>query len=148
MNAPRPYTLIAEVTHRCPLACPYCSNPLELVRDELDTDAWLRVLEDYLFYPPLVAIREALVSGEIGDPAGLHMKIVATGRGGWDVPMSSYEWQFEQARDGRGMLVFDHGWHQLAVATWLLGPVRRIFGWVGATEIVPGIVMDAPSTLV
>lgn len=42
---PRPYTLIAEVTHRCPLACPYCSNPLELVRDELDTEAWLRVLE-------------------------------------------------------------------------------------------------------
>ena len=46
MNVPRPYTLIAEVTHRCPLACPYCSNPLELVRDELDTDAWLRVLEE------------------------------------------------------------------------------------------------------
>lgn len=43
---PRPYTLIAEVTHRCPLACPYCSNPLELVRDELDTDAWLSVLEE------------------------------------------------------------------------------------------------------
>ena len=27
---PRPYTLIAEVTYRCPLACPYCSNPLDL----------------------------------------------------------------------------------------------------------------------
>jgi pyrroloquinoline quinone biosynthesis protein E len=46
MTAHRPYTLIAEVTHRCPLACPYCSNPLELVRDELPTEAWLRVLED------------------------------------------------------------------------------------------------------
>ena len=44
------------------------------------------------------------------------MKIVATGRGGWDLPAASLEWQFEQARDGRGMLVFDHGWHQLAVA--------------------------------
>lgn len=43
---PRPYTLIAEVTHRCPLACPYCSNPRELVKDELDTGAWLRVLEE------------------------------------------------------------------------------------------------------
>ena len=78
------------------------------------TGATLRVLEDYVFYPPLVALREVLESGEIGEPAGLHMKIVATGRGGWDVPMSSYVWQFEQARDGRGMLVFDHGWHQLA----------------------------------
>src|SRR5687767_9744117 len=46
MNAPRPYTLIAEITHRCPLACPYCSNPLELSRDEIDTDTWLRVLEE------------------------------------------------------------------------------------------------------
>lgn len=43
---PRPYTLIAELTHRCPLACPYCSNPRELVKDELPTDAWLRVLEE------------------------------------------------------------------------------------------------------
>ncbi len=110
--------------------------------------ATLRVLEDYLFYPPIVQLRDVLASGEIGDPAAIHMKIVATGRGGWDVPASSYEWQFEQARDGRGMMVFDHGWHQLAVATSLLGPVRRIFGWIGATEIVPGIVMDAPSTLV
>ena len=42
----RPTTLLAELTHRCPLHCPYCSNPLELVRRdaELDTDAWLRVI--------------------------------------------------------------------------------------------------------
>jgi predicted dehydrogenase len=110
--------------------------------------AVLRVLEDYLFHPPLVKLKEVFDSGEIGEAAGIHMKIVATGRGGWDVPMSSYVWQFEQAADGRGMMVFDHGWHQLAVASWLLGPVERIFGWVGRTEIVPGIVMDAPSTLV
>ncbi|MDP9002162.1 MAG: pyrroloquinoline quinone biosynthesis protein PqqE [Myxococcota bacterium] len=43
-----PYTLVAELTHRCPLACPYCSNPLELVRgsEELTTDEWLRVVDD------------------------------------------------------------------------------------------------------
>ena len=28
---PSPYTLVAELTHRCPLACPYCSNPTPLV---------------------------------------------------------------------------------------------------------------------
>ncbi len=33
-GAPRPFTLVAEVTHRCPLACPYCSNPVELVSRE------------------------------------------------------------------------------------------------------------------
>jgi len=30
MTMPRPYTLLAEVTYRCPLHCPYCSNPIAL----------------------------------------------------------------------------------------------------------------------
>jgi predicted dehydrogenase len=111
--------------------------------------ATLSVLEDYLCFAPLVKLHELVVSGEIGEPVGCHMKIVATGRGGWDVLPESLEWQFEQAQDGRGMLVFDHGWHQLAIATWLFGPVKRIFAWIGRTEIVPGVIeMDAPSTLV
>ncbi len=43
-----PMGLIAEMTHRCPLRCPYCSNPVALDRagDELDTDTWLRVLDE------------------------------------------------------------------------------------------------------
>ena len=34
-----PVGLLAELTHRCPLQCPYCSNPLELdrVNTELTT---------------------------------------------------------------------------------------------------------------
>ncbi len=41
-----PLGLLAELTHRCPLACPYCSNPLALdSRDtELDTETWRRVM--------------------------------------------------------------------------------------------------------
>ncbi|MBS4175668.1 pyrroloquinoline quinone biosynthesis protein PqqE [Bacillus sp. FJAT-49736] len=41
-----PYSLLAELTHRCPLHCPYCSNPLELTleREELTTEDWCRVL--------------------------------------------------------------------------------------------------------
>ncbi len=112
------------------------------------TGGLLRVLEDYVFFPPLVRMKELLDAGEIGDPVGAHMKIVATGRGGWDLPESSLRWQFEQAEDGRGMMVFDHGWHQFAIASWLFGPIRRVFAWLGRTEIVPGIAMDAPSTLV
>lgn len=50
-DVPRPYTLIAELTYRCPLACPYCSNPVDLKGarahgDELDTDAWCRVFDE------------------------------------------------------------------------------------------------------
>ena len=41
----KPLGLLAEITHRCPLGCPYCSNPLQLDRrsDELDTATWARV---------------------------------------------------------------------------------------------------------
>jgi pyrroloquinoline quinone biosynthesis protein E len=43
-GAPRPYTLIAELTYRCALHCPYCSNPIKYASDmtELSTDEWLR----------------------------------------------------------------------------------------------------------
>src|SRR4051794_780015 len=42
----RPLCLLAELTYRCPLKCPYCSNPLELsrYREELTTAEWQRVL--------------------------------------------------------------------------------------------------------
>ena len=45
-GAARPYTLVAELTYRCPLRCPYCSNPVDWAqrRAELDTASWLRVL--------------------------------------------------------------------------------------------------------
>lgn len=48
MTQPLPLGLLAELTHRCPLACPYCSNPVDLDRrsDELDTMTWLRVFEE------------------------------------------------------------------------------------------------------
>ncbi len=43
-----PLALLAELTHRCPLRCPYCSNPLMLERAgaELDTASWQRVLSE------------------------------------------------------------------------------------------------------
>jgi pyrroloquinoline quinone biosynthesis protein E len=43
-----PLGLLAELTHRCPLGCPYCSNPLALDArsDELDTATWARVFRE------------------------------------------------------------------------------------------------------
>ncbi|MBV9112642.1 MAG: pyrroloquinoline quinone biosynthesis protein PqqE [Hyphomicrobiales bacterium] len=68
MNAPfpsRPVGLLAELTHRCPLACPYCSNPLELdARErELDTTTWKRVFSE----AASVGILQLHLSG--GEPA-------------------------------------------------------------------------------
>ena len=43
-----PIGLLAELTHRCPLACPYCSNPLALEgrEGELPTEDWKRVFSE------------------------------------------------------------------------------------------------------
>lgn len=48
MIIPAPIGLLAELTHRCPLQCPYCSNPVELDRKtgELDTATWKRVFSE------------------------------------------------------------------------------------------------------
>jgi pyrroloquinoline quinone biosynthesis protein E len=44
--APRALGLLAELTYRCPLHCPYCSNPTEFspTEAELTTAEWERVL--------------------------------------------------------------------------------------------------------
>ena len=48
MGAPRPYTLVAELTYKCPLKCLYCSNPLTFsqMRDELSTEQWVRTFSE------------------------------------------------------------------------------------------------------
>src|SRR5215470_17292959 len=56
MNIQRPYALLAEITYRCPLHCPYCSNPVTLesavpngeqtTNGELTTEEWKRVIRE------------------------------------------------------------------------------------------------------
>jgi predicted dehydrogenase len=129
---------------------PMCSH-LDEARQMLEAaqanDRILRVMENYIFYEPLRRLKETVESGAIGTVSGYHMKMVGSSRGGWDVPMSSYEWQFEQMRRGRGVLVFDDGWHKLATALWLFGPLKEVRAWVGSTEVVPTVAVDAPTTI-
>jgi pyrroloquinoline quinone biosynthesis protein E len=42
-----PLWLLAELTYRCPLQCPYCSNPLEIAKytNEISTEDWVRVMQ-------------------------------------------------------------------------------------------------------
>jgi predicted dehydrogenase len=87
-------------------------------------------------------------SGELGDISSYHLKMVASGRGGWEVPGSTYERQFAQMAKGRGPLVFDDGWHKFSTMLWLFGPVREVRAWIGLTEVIEGVEVDAPSTVV
>ena len=63
---PAPLGLLAELTHRCPLGCPYCSNPLALDRrdDELDTATWARVFRE----AAALGVLQVHLSG--GEPGG------------------------------------------------------------------------------
>ncbi len=91
MDAPRPRVLIAELTHRCPLRCAYCSNPTSLqTSGELSTAAWLQVLEESAKLgvrqvhftggePLLRADLESLVGCASG--LGLYPTIVTSGLG-------------------------------------------------------------------
>ena len=47
-STPNPLWLLAELTYKCPLQCPYCSNPLDIARysDELSTEDWIRVFRE------------------------------------------------------------------------------------------------------
>jgi predicted dehydrogenase len=129
---------------------PMCSDLADaelMLEAARSNDRILRVMENYIFYEPLRTLKETVESGAIGSVSGYHMKMVGSGRGGWDVPMSSYEWQFKQMRRGRGVLVFDDGWHKLATALWLFGPLKEVRAWVGATEVMQTISVDAPTTV-
>jgi predicted dehydrogenase len=112
-----------------------------------DAGVALRVMDNYLFYEPLLRLKHLVDDGAIGEVVGYHLKMVASGRGGWEVPWDTYRSQFELAAKGRGILVFDDGWHKLSTALWLFGPIAEVRAWVGATEIVPGITLDAPTTV-
>jgi pyrroloquinoline quinone biosynthesis protein E len=62
---PAPLGLLAELTHRCPLACPYCSNPVALEgrKGELTTAEWARVLRE----AAAIGVLQIHLSG--GEPA-------------------------------------------------------------------------------
>lgn len=89
---PVPLGLLAELTHRCPLSCPYCSNPLQLERkdSELDASTWIRVFHEaadlgvlqlHLSGGEPAARRdlETIVAGAVA--AGLYTNLITSGIG-------------------------------------------------------------------
>src|SRR5215813_7473265 len=74
----KPLGLLAELTHRCPLGCPYCSNPLAMDgrEDELDAATWARVFRE----AAALGVLQVHLSG--GEPASRRdlVDIVAAAR--------------------------------------------------------------------
>jgi pyrroloquinoline quinone biosynthesis protein E len=88
--ASNPLALIAELTHRCPLHCVYCSNPLELQArgNELSTEIWSRVFREASSYGVLQADftgGEPLTRSDLVElvraarAAGLYVSLITSG---------------------------------------------------------------------
>lgn len=129
---------------------PMC-NDLAEARQMLDAakahERVLRVMENYIFYEPLRKLKAVAESGDLGSICGYHLKMVGTGNGGWDVPWSSFEWQMKQMKIGRGIMVFDDGWHKLSTALWMFGPITQVRAWIGNTHVGEGVDLDAPGMI-
>ncbi len=85
-----PLALLAELTHRCPLRCPYCSNPVELARAsaELSTAEWARVfaeaaalgcLQVHLSGGEPTARRDIVEITAAAHEAGLYTNLITAG---------------------------------------------------------------------
>lgn len=87
-----PLALLAELTHRCPLQCPYCSNPLALEKaaNEMPTADWLRAIAEAADLgclqvhfsggePTVRRDLEALIAG--ATQAGLYTNLITSGVG-------------------------------------------------------------------
>ncbi|MTH77608.1 pyrroloquinoline quinone biosynthesis protein PqqE [Paracoccus aestuariivivens] len=87
-----PMAMLAELTHRCPLACPYCSNPLELARvsSELTAGEWagifrqaadLGVLQVHLSGGEPASRRDLAEIAAAAHEAGLYVNLITSGIG-------------------------------------------------------------------
>jgi PqqA peptide cyclase len=89
--AERPYAMLGELTYRCPLHCPYCSNPVRVTdKGELETDEWKRVIQEAAALGVLqigFSGGEPLQRKDLGElvrvarEAGLYTNLVTSGLG-------------------------------------------------------------------
>ncbi len=87
-----PQALIAEITHRCPMHCVYCSNPLEMQsrESELSTDEWKNIIHDaaalgcwhlHLTGGEPLSRNDVAALVEAGRAAGLYVNLITSGLG-------------------------------------------------------------------
>ena len=127
---PTPLGLLAELTHRCPLGCPYCSNPLKLDprADELDTATWARVFRE----AAALGVLQVHLSG--GEPAARRdlVEITAAARaaGLYANLITSAVGLTEKTLDALADAGLDHV--QISIQDSLAASADRIAGYDGA----------------
>ncbi len=135
-----PLALIAELTHRCPLHCVYCSNPLELQArtSELSSEVWSRVFREAAEAGVLQADLtggEPLARTDIVDlvraarDAGLYVNLITSGlpldeaklEGLVQAGLDHFQLSFQGAREATANDISGTKSHQhkLRVLQWL-----------------------------
>ena len=138
----------ADVSVQKPMAMSLaeCDTMIAAARD---TGRRLKLFENFVFYPPLVRMKQLLDAGAIGRPVHFRMKVVrGDASQAWEVPVESNAWrQALASAGGPGPMVFDHGHHMMAVALWLFGDVVDGFARFDHTVLPGGRVIDSPSSM-
>ncbi len=102
-----------------------------------------KVIENYIYYPPIITCRELIDAGVIGDPIQIRIKFLSGSSGGWDIPEETWAWRFEENAEGRGMQTFDHGHHMWSAAWYLMGNLERVNAWIDSYNGV----IDCPASI-
>mgnify|MGYP001818076821 FL=1 len=106
----------------------------------------LKVFENFIFYPPVQRAKALIEAGEIGDPLTIRIKSNSgTSPNQWEVPLSAWAWRFAPEQCGGGPLVFDDGHHKFSLAWFVMGLAEEVHAWIGETELMPGLALDAPA---
>ncbi|ESR25809.1 pyrroloquinoline quinone biosynthesis protein PqqE [Lutibaculum baratangense] len=129
-DIPAPIGMLAELTHRCPLSCPYCSNPVELDarQGELSTAEWLRVFDEA---KALGVLQVHLSGGEPGLRRDLEEIVARCAEHGIYTNLITSGVQIDEARLARlGDAGLDHV--QLSIQDVEIGPADEVAGMKGA----------------
>ena len=108
---------------------------------------FLKVFENFVFYPPVQKAKALLDEGAIGEPLTIRIKSVfGDPRHGWPIPGSAQAWRLDPSRCGGGPIVFDDGHHKFALAWWFMGMPEEVHAWIGRTAVAGGMV-DGPAMI-
>lgn len=108
---------------------------------------FLKVFENFVFYPPVQKAKALLDEGAIGEPLTIRIKsIFGDPRHGWSIPGAAQAWRLDPARCGGGPIVFDDGHHKFALAWWFMGMPEEVHAWIGRTAVEGGMV-DGPAMI-
>ncbi len=109
----------------------------------------LRVLENFMYYPPHVRARQLIDEGAIGTPLSVRLK-TAAGRldAGWRVEPRSLGWRMRREQCGGGPVTFDHGYHCYHMARFFVpAEPERVHAFIHWTRLGPDAAHDGPALI-